>query len=99
MEKPPLYYITTALITPRLNSQALGELQRALLVEYNAGIITYRVEPLTRQYHCDLLLLQTEVGAKTRPAGDWQEIWAGHRAGDKHELFKLFARVDVASRE
>lgn len=81
-----------------LNSQALGEPQRALL-EYSAGIITYRVEPLTRQYHCDLLLLQTEVGAKTRPAGDWQEIWAGHRAGDKRELFKLFARVDVASRE
>jgi len=76
-----------------LASQRLGEPQRALL-EYNAGILTRRVE-LTGTPACELLLVQgSATDQNVSPGKDWRQIWDGARPGDNSERFRLFQRIE-----
>jgi len=76
-----------------LASRSLGEPQRALL-EYNAGILTRRVE-LTGTPACELLLIQGSAADQNpSPGQQWRQIWDGARPGDNSERFRLFQRIE-----
>ena len=76
-----------------VSSRALGEGQRAML-EYFAGIITYRMEIPGRNKNCDLLLTQDSAQSQGVPEGSWEKIWEGNRPGDKDERYRLYRRID-----
>src|SRR5713226_2966522 len=69
-------------------SKKLGEAQRALL-EYYSDIYTKRIE-LTSDPGCELYLL---AGKLDNLGDNWQQIWQGHRSGDKAEHFWLFKAI------
>lgn len=85
------------LVLPRqydcLSSRNLDEPQRALL-DYFAGIITYRDEVPARRRACEFLLVQGKALEEVAPAGPWTKVWEGARPGDRDERFRLYQRVE-----
>ena len=74
-----------------ISSYSLGEPQRAML-EYFAGIVTYRdIEP-ERKRDCDVLLVQGFRKAIRTPDQSWELIWHGARPGDDNELYRLYRK-------
>lgn len=73
-------------------SRGLGEPQRALL-QYFAGIVTYRDEGPLARAGCELLLLQGLRGSLVAPDAHWRQIWEGSRPGDAKELYRLYRRA------
>jgi 4-amino-4-deoxy-L-arabinose transferase-like glycosyltransferase len=74
-----------------VSSYNLGEPQRALL-DYFAGIQTYRETEPTRKRDCDVLLVQGFWNYIFVPNAHWHKIWEGARPGDNKELFQLYER-------
>jgi len=74
-----------------MSARNLGDPQRAML-EYFAGIVTYRDEIPGRQRQCDLLLVQGSRTSIHQPGPNWTKIWEGARLGDDKELFQLYRR-------
>ena len=72
-------------------SQTLGEPQRAML-QYFAGIITWRLDEPARKRDCGLILTQGVGSEEHVPAGAWKKIWEGTRPGDKVERYRLYRR-------
>jgi 4-amino-4-deoxy-L-arabinose transferase-like glycosyltransferase len=76
-----------------LNSQSLGESQRALF-QYLGGILTRRLEA-GFALDCDWLLVQGRYdqpgGLPQAPGSDWQPVWESRRGG--REVFVLFRRM------
>ncbi|HSN39795.1 MAG TPA: hypothetical protein VLT92_06330 [Burkholderiales bacterium] len=76
-----------------MSSHNLGEPQRAML-DYFAGIITYRDDVPGRQRDCDLLLVHGVPQEENVPLGPWRKIWEGSRPGDdRGERFRLYQRT------
>jgi 4-amino-4-deoxy-L-arabinose transferase-like glycosyltransferase len=75
-----------------ISSHSLGEPQRALL-EYFAGIVTYRDEVAARRRDCDILLVQGMRSGIYQPGWPWEQFWEGTRPGDRRELFRLYRRA------
>lgn len=67
-----------------IGRKALGAPQRALL-DYWAGI---RTQPSSEG--CRWLIVQD--GFKTTKQTGWQQIWEGHRPGDRNERLRLYRR-------
>jgi hypothetical protein len=77
-----------------ISSQNLGEPQRAML-DYMAGIITYREEVPEHRRDCDLLLVQGVPQTEYVPSGPWHKIWEGSRPGDdRDERFRLYRKTE-----
>ena len=76
-----------------ISSQDLGEPQRAML-EYFAGIVTYRQEVPERRHDCSLLLVQGNARVERPPSGAWRKIWESARPGDDYERYRLYRRVE-----
>jgi len=74
-----------------ISSYNLGEPQRALL-EYFAGIVTYRETEPSRKRDCQLLLVQGFRNYILVPNPHWHKIWEGARPGDNKESFQLYQR-------
>ena len=74
-----------------ISSRNLAEPQRAML-EYFAGLITYRETEPERKRDCDLLLVQGFRRAIHIPDQTWELIWQGARPGDNNELYRLYRR-------
>ena len=74
-----------------LSARNLGDPQRAML-EYFAGIVTYRDEIPSRRRRCDFLLVQGLRTSIQQPEAGWTRIWEGARLGDNKELFQLYRR-------
>ncbi|MEW6312868.1 MAG: glycosyltransferase family 39 protein [Pseudomonadota bacterium] len=74
-----------------ISSMHLGEPQRALL-QYFAGIVTYRLDEPQRARQCQLLITHGAVGGEFLPPGKWQKIWEGARPGDDSERDRLYVR-------
>jgi hypothetical protein len=74
-----------------MSSYNLGEPQRAML-EYFAGIVTYRETEPARKRDCDMLLVQGSRSAIYTPDQRWKPIWYGARPGDERELYRLYQR-------
>lgn len=74
-----------------ISSRGLGDAQRAAF-DYHAGIVTQRAESGHRG-DCPLLLTQDNSGRpEASPGASWKKIWEGHRAGDRVEKFRLYAK-------
>jgi 4-amino-4-deoxy-L-arabinose transferase-like glycosyltransferase len=73
---------------------SLGDAQRALLA-YFARITTRAIESPSAA-PCELVLVQASPLKVPTPAPDWEELWRGSRAGDRHELFILYRRPPSA---
>jgi len=74
-----------------LLSIGLGESQRALL-DYYAGIRTFRTVSAGPPSDCQVLLVQRS-GSCNAPAEEipqWSEYWRGSRAGDRGECLSLY---------
>ncbi|PWT71803.1 MAG: hypothetical protein C5B46_07695 [Proteobacteria bacterium] len=80
---PPKYHC--------MSSLNLGEPQRAML-EYFAGIVTYRQNEPARKRDCDLLLIQGWRDAIRIPDDSWRLVWEGARPGDDKELYRLYQK-------
>ena len=74
-----------------VSSYNLGEPQRALL-DYFAGIVTYRESEPSRKRDCHYLLVQGFSNYIFVPDERWHKIWQGARPGDNKELFQLYER-------
>ena len=74
-----------------MSARNVGEPQRAML-EYFAGIVTYRDEVPSRARRCDTLLVQGSRNNIQQPEAGWTKIWEGARLGDNKELFQLYRR-------
>jgi 4-amino-4-deoxy-L-arabinose transferase-like glycosyltransferase len=74
-----------------VSSYNLGEPQRAML-QYFAGIITYRETEPTRKRDCDTLLVQGFRRNIYIPDQRWELIWHGARPGDDNELYRLYQK-------
>jgi 4-amino-4-deoxy-L-arabinose transferase-like glycosyltransferase len=76
-----------------ISSYNLGEPQRALL-QYFAGIVTYRETEPSRKRECHVLLVQgfRNYILMPNPDAHWRKIWEGARPGDEKELFQLYER-------
>jgi hypothetical protein len=72
-------------------SHNLGEPQRALL-QYFAGIVSYREAEAARKRDCDVLLVQGLRKNISAPALGWELIWQGARPGDNNELYRLYRK-------
>lgn len=73
-------------------SHGLGEAQRAAF-DYHAGIVTERTEIRPRP-ECKLLLVQDNARLPEKsPGAQWKKIWEDHRAGDRAEILRLYART------
>jgi len=77
-----------------ISSRNLGEPQRAML-DYYAGIITWRLDAPGRERECDLSLVQGVASQEFVPLGPWRKIWEGARPGDKIERYRLYQRTDL----
>lgn len=75
-----------------ISSIGLGDSQRAML-EYYAGIVTFREERPQAKRDCDLLLTQGTVAQEREVGPGWKRIWEGSRPGDNKERFRLYKRV------
>jgi hypothetical protein len=75
-----------------ISSRDLGDPQRAML-QYYAGIRTYRDESSDRRSDCDLFLIQGSPQEEKPPAGPWVKIWEGNRPADKVERLRLYRRT------
>jgi 4-amino-4-deoxy-L-arabinose transferase-like glycosyltransferase len=75
-----------------MSSRDLAEAQRAML-EYFAGIVTYREETPGRRRDCELMLVQGYAHDERAPQGNWKKIWEGNRPGDKTERYRLYRRT------
>jgi 4-amino-4-deoxy-L-arabinose transferase-like glycosyltransferase len=73
-----------------VSSEHLSEAQRAML-QYYAGLITYRTESPNRQRHCQILLTQG-IKKYEPPHPGWHKIWEGSRPADKIERFRLYQK-------
>src|SRR5262245_43404361 len=71
-------------------SHNLGEPQRALL-QYFAGIVSYREAEAGRKRDCDVLLVQGLRKNMYAPA-QGELIWQGARPGDNNELYRLYRK-------
>ena len=71
-----------------VSSLNLGEPQRAML-QYFAGIVTYRETEPTRKRDCDLLLIQGSREMIRIPDDSWRLVWEGTRPGDDKEWYRL----------
>jgi 4-amino-4-deoxy-L-arabinose transferase-like glycosyltransferase len=77
-----------------MNSLDVGQPQ-SLLLNYYTNIQLQPFET-TQQLNCDFYLLQDVKGmGKMQPGQEWEQIWAGKRAADRKEGFRLFQRVKV----
>jgi 4-amino-4-deoxy-L-arabinose transferase-like glycosyltransferase len=74
-----------------ISSRNLAEPQRAML-EYFAGLITYRETEPERRRDCDVLLVQGFRRAIHSPGQAWELIWEGARPGDDNELYRLYRK-------
>jgi len=72
-----------------ISSRNLAEPQRAML-EYFAGLVTYRETEPERKRDCDLLLVQGLQRVIHAPDQTWELIWQGARPGDDNELYRLY---------
>jgi hypothetical protein len=73
-------------------SLGLGEAQRAAF-DYHAGIVTERTEIRARP-ECSLLLVQDNARLpEANPGAQWKKVWEDHRAGDRAEILRLYAKV------
>lgn len=75
-----------------ISSIGLGDSQRAML-EYYAGIVTYREELPQPKRECDLLLTQGTALQESAVGSGWKKIWEGARPGDTKERFRLYKRT------
>ena len=66
------------------------------MLEYFAGIVTYRETEPTRKRDCDLLLVQGFRNSIHVPDQRWEVIWHGARPGDDKELYRLYRRKTPA---
>ena len=78
-----------------ISSYSLAEPQRAML-EYFAGIVTYRDTQPERKRDCDVLLVQGSRKAIRTPDPSWELIWHGARPGDDNELYRLYRKRPLA---
>ncbi len=76
-----------------ISSLGLGEPQRALL-DYFAGIVTYREEVPERRRDCDLLLVQGKPLDELVLPVYWKKIWEGQRPADREERYRLYRKTD-----
>jgi hypothetical protein len=74
-----------------VSSYNLGEPQRALL-QYFAGVVTYRETEPDRKRDCHVLLVQGFWNYIFVPNTRWHKIWEGARPGDNKELYQLYER-------
>ena len=74
-----------------LSSYNLGEPQRAML-QYFAGIVSYRETEPGRKRDCDTLLVQGLRKSIYTPDQRWEMIWHGARPGDDNELYRLYRK-------
>jgi 4-amino-4-deoxy-L-arabinose transferase-like glycosyltransferase len=74
-----------------ISSHNLGEPQRALL-DYFAGIVTYRDHVAQRDRECEILLVQGFRNQIHDPGAGWIKLWEGARPGDNRELYRLYRR-------
>jgi 4-amino-4-deoxy-L-arabinose transferase-like glycosyltransferase len=74
-----------------VSSYNLGEPQRALL-QYFAGVVTYRETEPDRKRDCHVLLVQGFWNYIFVPNARWHKIWEGARPGDNKELYQLYER-------
>jgi 4-amino-4-deoxy-L-arabinose transferase-like glycosyltransferase len=77
-----------------ISSIGLGDSQRAML-EYYAGIVTYREEAPEPKRECDLLLTQGTSMQESAVGAGWKKIWEGARPGDTKERFRLYKRAPI----
>ena len=75
-----------------VSSVGLGESQRAML-EYYAGIVTFREELPQPKRNCDVMLTQGTVTQEPAVGSEWKKIWEGARPGDTKERFRLYKRA------
>jgi hypothetical protein len=75
-----------------MSSIGLGDSQRAML-EYYAGIVTYREEVAQARRECDLMLTQGTVAQEPPVGNGWKKVWEGARPGDTKERLRLYKRV------
>ena len=68
-----------------------GTVNRALL-QYFAGVVTYRETEPSRKRECHVLLVQGFWNYIFVPSPHWRKIWEGARPGDNKELFQLYER-------
>jgi 4-amino-4-deoxy-L-arabinose transferase-like glycosyltransferase len=78
-----------------ISSYNLGEPQRAML-EYFAGIVTYRDSEAERKRDCDVLLVQGSRKSIRTADQSWELIWHGARPGDDNELYRLYRKTPPA---
>ena len=74
-----------------ISSRAIGEPQRALL-QYHAGIITWREDVPGRKRDCDLLLWQGDTTIEPALPVGFTKIWEGARIGDNSERYRLYTK-------
>ncbi len=76
-----------------MNSLDVAQPQ-ALLLNYYTNIQLQPFE-ITQQLNCDFYLLQDVKGVgRMQPGQEWKQIWAGKRAADRKEGFRLFQRIE-----
>lgn len=74
-------------------SQGVGDAQRAMLY-YFGNIVTSQIYTRSGARNCDLLITQDRWEDGNTIGEPWQLIWEGGRAGDRHERYRLFRRVE-----
>ena len=74
-------------------SQGVGDAQRAMLY-YFGNIVTSQIYTRSGARKCDLLITQDRWDDGNTIGEPWQLIWEGGRAGDRHERYRLFRRVE-----
>jgi hypothetical protein len=62
------------------------------MLEYFAGLVTYRESEPERKRDCDVLLVQGSRKAIRTPDQSWELIWHGARPGDDNELYRLYRK-------
>jgi hypothetical protein len=74
-------------------SQDVGDSQLAMLY-YFGNIVTSPIYTRTGNHDCDLLITQDLWDDDNTIQEPWQLIWEGSRAGDRHERYRLFRRME-----
>jgi 4-amino-4-deoxy-L-arabinose transferase-like glycosyltransferase len=74
-------------------SQDVGDAQRAML-HYFGGIVTTLIYRRSPEQSCELLITQDRWEDGNTIGEPWQLLWEGGRAGDRHERFRLYERME-----
>ncbi len=74
-------------------SQDVGDAQRAML-HYFGGIVTTLIYRRSPEQSCELLITQDRWEDGNTIGEPWRLLWEGGRAGDRHERFRLYERME-----